>query len=149
MDTLKNGPYIPTTIINKLEHVKVKGCWNEYDKKKGLFDKKAKNILVSALGMNELFCVSNCKISKEIWNALEVTHKGKVELKRLKLNTLSQEYEMIIMQSGESILDLKKTFSHLTNHLIALGKTFTNDKLNLKVLRLFTRALLLNVTTIS
>ena len=53
------------------------------------------------------------------------------------------------MQPRESILDLQKRFSHLTNHLTALGKIFTNDELNLKVLRSLTRAWQPKVTAIS
>ncbi|CAJ2661925.1 unnamed protein product [Trifolium pratense] len=56
---------------------------------------------------------------------------------------------MFRMQPGETILDLQKRFSHLTNHLMALGKTFTNDELNLKVLRSLTRAWQPKVTAIS
>ena len=43
------------------------------------------------------------------------------------------------MQHREIILDLQMRFVHLTNHLIALGKTFNNNELNLKVLRSFSR----------
>lgn len=43
------------------------------------------------------------------------------------------------MKIGEEILDLQKRFTYLTNHLMELGKTFTNDELNLKVLRPLTR----------
>ena len=78
-----------------------------------------------------------------------MTHEGTFEVKRSKLNTLSQEYEMFRMQPGETIIDLQKRFSHLTNHFIALGKTFTNDYFNLKVLRSLTRAWKPKVTTIS
>lgn len=53
------------------------------------------------------------------------------------------------MQSGESILDLQKIFVHLTNHLKALGKTLSNDELNLKVLRSLTKEWQPKVTTIS
>ena len=53
------------------------------------------------------------------------------------------------MQPGETILDLQKRFVHLTNHLSALGKTLTNDQLNLKVLRSLTREWQPKVTTIS
>ena len=53
------------------------------------------------------------------------------------------------MQPGETILDLQKRFIHLTNHLSALGKTLTNDELNLKVLRSLTREWQPKVTTIS
>lgn len=148
-EAVENGPYIPTTVINNKEEIKIKNSWTDEDKRKVLFDKKAKNILQSALGMDEFFRISHCKTAKEIWDTLEVTHEGTIEVKRSKLNTLSQEYELFRMQPGESILDLQKRFSHLTNHLTALGKIFTNDELNLKVLRLLTRAWQPKVTAIS
>src|ERR1044072_1060075 len=53
------------------------------------------------------------------------------------------------MLPGESILDLQKRFVHLTNHLKELGKTLTNDELNLKVLRSLTREWQPKVTAIS
>ncbi|XP_050914601.1 uncharacterized protein LOC127129463 [Lathyrus oleraceus] len=77
------------------------------------------------------------------------THEGTAEVKRSRLNTLSQEYELFRMQPGESILDLQKRFVHLTNHLKALGKTLSNDELNLKVLRSLTREWQPKVTAIS
>ncbi|KAK2353731.1 gag-protease polyprotein [Trifolium repens] len=148
-NAVENGPFIPTTVTNNVEEIKVKGSWTDDDKKKVLFDKKAINILQSALGMDEFFRISHCKTAKEIWDTLEVTHEGTVEVKRSKLNTLSQEYEMFRMQPGEKILDLQKRFSHLTNHLMALGKTFSNDELNLKILRSLTREWQPKVTAIS
>ena len=53
------------------------------------------------------------------------------------------------MLPGESILDLQKRFVHLTNHLKALGKTLTNDELNIKVVRSLTREWQPKVTAIS
>lgn len=53
------------------------------------------------------------------------------------------------MQPGESILNLHKRFVHLKNHLKTLGKTLTNDELNLKVLKSLTREWKPKVTTIS
>lgn len=61
-------------------------------------------------------------------------------MKRSKLNALYQEYEMFRMQPEKSIFDLQKIFSHLTNHLAALGNFFSNNELNRKILRSLTRA---------
>lgn len=69
-----------------------------------------------------------------------MTRDEKIKVKRSKLNTISQEYNMFRMQPGEIILDLQKRFSHLSNNLMALGKKFTNDDLNIKVLISLTRA---------
>lgn len=56
---------------------------------------------------------------------------------------------MLRMQPHESILDLQKRFSHLTNHLMSLGKTCTNDLLNIKVLKYLKKAWKPKVTAIS
>ncbi|KAF1885289.1 hypothetical protein Lal_00029178 [Lupinus albus] len=56
---------------------------------------------------------------------------------------------MFRMRPGEKILDLQKRFTHLTNHLIALGKLVSNSDLNLKVLRSLTRTWQSKVTAIS
>ena len=36
---------------------------------------KAKNIITSALGMDEYLRVSNCKSAKDMWDTLQVTHE--------------------------------------------------------------------------
>lgn len=89
--------------------------------------------------MDEIFRVSQCTTTKQIWYTLVETHEEITEVKRSRLNTLSQEYKLFKMQPIESILALQKRFVHLTNHLMALGYNFTNEELNLKVLRYLTR----------
>lgn len=106
-------------------------------------------MLQSTLGMYEFFRISHCKTTKTIWDDLEVTHEGMIEVSRSKLNTLSQKYEMFRVQIRESIIDFQKIFSHLTNHLMTLDKFFPNDELNSKVLRYLTKTWQPKVTTIS
>lgn len=132
------GPFVPTTVVNGVGTPKPEASWDEDDEKKVLYDKKAINLLQGALGMDEFFLISTCTTKKEIWDTLVETHEGTAEVKRSRLNTLSQEYGLFRMQPKESILNLQK-FVHLTNHLKTLGKTLTKDELNLKVLRYLTR----------
>ena len=79
---------------------------------------------------------------------MEIVHEGTEEVKRSKLNTLSREYEMFTMEPGEKIVSLQKRFTHITNHLAALGRTYSNDELNLRVLRCLTREWQPKVTAI-
>src|SRR3954464_14632363 len=122
---------------------------DDNDRKKVLADKKAINLLQGALSMDEFFRVSACTTAKEIWDTLVETHEGTTEVKRSRLNTLSQEYELFRMKPRETILELQKRFVHLTNHLKELGKTLTTEELNLKVLRSLTREWQPKVTAIS
>ncbi|CAJ2637485.1 unnamed protein product [Trifolium pratense] len=101
------GPFVPMSVVNGVGTPKIQSSWDEDDKKKVLNDKKAINILQSALSMDEFFRISTYQTAKE------------------------------------------KRFVHLTNHLKALGKTLTNDELNLKVLRSLTREWHPKVTAIS
>ena len=39
------------------------------------------------------------------------------------------------MLLGENISDVKKHFTHVVNHLLALGKTMEKQELNVKVLK--------------
>jgi hypothetical protein len=52
-DAVENGPFIPKTVTNNVVEIKEKASWTDDDKKKVLFDKKAKNLLQSTLGMDE------------------------------------------------------------------------------------------------
>lgn len=62
----------------------------------------------SSLVMNKFLRVSNFQTTKEMWDILQVTHECTDEVKRSKLNTLSQEYEMFMIFPGEKTFDLKK-----------------------------------------
>lgn len=78
-------------------------------------------------------------MAKQIWDTLVVTHEGTAKVKRSRLNILCQEYELFRIQPQKSIINLHKRFVHLTNHFMALGKTFSNDEMYLKVLKSLTR----------
>lgn len=109
---------------------------------------RAKNIITASLSIDEFYRVSNCTTAKEMWDTLKLTHEGTTEVKRARMNTLTHEYELFRMKSGESIQDMQKRFIHIINHLRALGKTFNNEDLINKVLRCLSRSWLPKVTAI-
>jgi len=82
-------------------------------------------------------------------DTLEVTHEGTNDVKRERKHTLIQEYEMFIMQKGETIIEVQKRFTHIVNHLTSLGKTFDKEELNIKVLKCLNRSWQPKVTSIS
>ena len=52
-DAVQNGPFVPVTGVNGVGSSKPKTTWDDDDKKKVLYDKKAINLLQSALSMDE------------------------------------------------------------------------------------------------
>jgi len=47
---------------------------------------------------------------------------------------------MFMMKARESIYNVHKRFTHIVNHLLALGKTFDKEELNIKILKSLSRA---------
>lgn len=51
-DVVENDMFIPTCFVNGVDTSKIKSVWNEDDKKRVIYAKKAKNMLQSTLGMD-------------------------------------------------------------------------------------------------
>lgn len=42
---------------------------------------KAKTIITTFFGIDNFFCVSHCNTAKEMWDVLQVTREGTIEVK--------------------------------------------------------------------
>ena len=104
-DIVLDGPYVPMkteTGIEALE-LKFRSEWSESKVKKVQVNFKAINTLHCALNPTEFNRISMCKIAKEIWDKLKVTHEGTSQVKESKIALLLNQYEMFKMQANESI----------------------------------------------
>ncbi|KAL2325000.1 hypothetical protein Fmac_024058 [Flemingia macrophylla] len=138
-DAVENGPFISSLQEGNIIKEIPRDQWSEDNRRKVQYNLKAKNIITSALGIDEYFRVSNCKSAKEMWDILEVTHEGTSDVKRYRVNTLTHKYELFRKNQNESIQDMQKRFTHIVNHLASLGKIFPNEDLVNKVLRCLSR----------
>jgi len=123
--------------------------WSEAESERAKFDWMAKNIITFTLSCDVFFRVSQCSFAKEMWDILEVTHESTNYVKRVRKHALIQEYELFRMSKGESICDVQKSFSHIVNQLMSLGKTFDKEELNIKILKCLDRTWQPKVTAIS
>lgn len=57
----------------------------------GEYNSKVTNIIHSSLNSNEFLRVSACTITKEMWDLIQVTHEGTLEVRRAQKNSLIQE----------------------------------------------------------
>ncbi|XP_073220862.1 uncharacterized protein [Cicer arietinum] len=93
--------------------------------------------------------VSNCKTAKEMWDTLQQTHEGTTYVKRARINTLMHEYELLNMKKEEFVNDMQTRFTHIVNHLNALGKVIDNEQQISKVMRCLTREWQPKITAIA
>ncbi|XP_068462359.1 uncharacterized protein [Phaseolus vulgaris] len=134
-DAVVNGHFVAMQVVKEETIKKSWSEWSESEKKKAQYDSIAKNIITSALNMDEFFRESQCNSAKEMWEILEVRHDDTDDVKRSRKNSLIQEYELFKMEPEENIADVKKWFTHIVNHLTGLMKVFDREKLNIKVLK--------------
>ena len=92
-----NGPYIPVSVVNGISVAKPIDELTDVENKRIQYDCVAKNIITTALNMDEFFRVSQCSSAKEMWDILEVTHEGTTDVKRARKHALIQEYELFRM----------------------------------------------------
>ena len=53
---------------------------------------------------NEYNRICQCKLAKEIWRLLEITHEGTNQVKESKINLLVHSYELFFMKENELLL---------------------------------------------
>jgi len=138
---IKNGPLDPkmtqengTTIIKKPEE------FNSEDYKMMEKNAKAKKLLYFGLAPDEYTRISECEYAKDIWDALQVAHEGTNQVKQSRIKLLMRKYEWFEMGDRETIMDMYTRFTHITNELKSLGKTFTTEELVRRILRVLPRS---------
>ena len=102
-DAVGNGPFVRMQVVKEEIVKKPWSEWSETERKKASL---TKNIITSALNMDEFFRVSKCNSAKEMWEVLEVTHEGTNDVKHSRKHSLIQEYDLFRMHSEESIADV-------------------------------------------
>ena len=127
---IKNGPLIPkrvkedgATIIKKPEE------FDSEDYKMMEKNAKAKKLLYFGLGPDEYTRISECESAKDIWDALQVAHEGTNQVKQSRIELLMRKYELFEMGDRETIMEMCTQFTHITNELQSLGKTFSTEEL--------------------
>jgi len=96
---------------------------------------KAKKLLYFGLDPDEYTRISECESAKKIWDALRVAHEGTNQVKQSIIELLMRRYEPFEMGDKEMVMEIYTCFTHITNELISLGKSFTTEKLVRKILR--------------
>ena len=146
---IKNGPLVPYKILEDGKKVsKEPSEFDSEDYKKMEKNAKAKKLLYFGLGPDEYTRISECESAQAIWNALQVAHEGTSQVKQSRIELLMRQYELFDMGDRETVMDMYTRFTHITNELKSLGKSFTTEELVRKILRILPRTWEAKVTAI-
>ncbi|XP_068639357.1 uncharacterized protein [Aristolochia californica] len=124
----KSGPFEP----QKLEYgLPIENEFNELTMKEK--EQIKTNFKDLNLEPNEFKRVPTCKIVKEIWEKLKVTHEGITRVEDSRISLLLAQEDEFKMKLGESIAEMNSRFTHIINDLNILGEEISlyrqNDKL--------------------
>jgi len=132
-----NGPYIPVKVTTDGKTVpKEPKEFDSNDFRKMEKNAKAKKLLCFGLELDEYTRISECESTKEIWNALQIADEGTDQVKQSRIELLVRKYELSEMSNKETVMDMYTRFTHITNELKSLGKSFTTEELVRKILRI-------------
>ncbi|GJY09127.1 retrovirus-related pol polyprotein from transposon TNT 1-94 [Tanacetum coccineum] len=91
-------------------------------KKKLAKNNEAKMVLYNALPKKEYERIFMCKMAKDIWQSLLITHQGNSQVKDNKIDLLVQQYEKFTILEEESIDSGFARFNNIITSLKALDE---------------------------
>ena len=98
--------------------------------------KRAMITLVSSMTRDEGVKLQHYSSAKEMWQTLENHYEGNVQVKSKKVQLHMYEYELFKMKPHETITDMTNRLNALVTTFKKLGKPFTKEEVNNKILRI-------------
>ncbi|GJT79777.1 hypothetical protein Tco_1054119 [Tanacetum coccineum] len=104
-------------------------------KRKLAKNNEAKIVLYNALPKKEYERIFMCKMAKDIWQSLLITHQGNSQVKDNKIDLLVQQYKQFTIPEEESIDSGFARFNNIITSLKALDEGFSSKNYVRKFLR--------------
>ncbi|XP_019432534.1 PREDICTED: uncharacterized protein LOC109339535 [Lupinus angustifolius] len=82
--------------------------------------------------------INGAETAKQAWDSLEKCYEGVAKIKKVKLQNLRRQYEILKMEDNESIADYMTKILTLSNQMRSCGKAIKEKSIVEKVLRTLT-----------
>ncbi|GKA93285.1 retrovirus-related pol polyprotein from transposon TNT 1-94 [Tanacetum coccineum] len=136
LKTLEDGPFIPMSSLSTSDNPlpKRQNQWPNAESHLANQDKRLKSIIISCLLNDVMKSVIKCKIAKEIWNDLILTHEGPSDTRDTKIVALRLKFNAFKSLEGEKVngtfTRLKCLLNNLENNsvIIPQAKKGKNEK---------------------
>ena len=130
-ELVTNGYVEPTSEQEATYNVEQKNLLKDQRKK----DKKALFLLYQGVNESTFEKIAKAELSKEAQEFLGIFFKGVDCVKRVRLQTLRAEFEVVHMKDGETISDYFSRLLVIVNHLKSNGESIEDVRVVEKILR--------------
>ena len=117
------------------QELKPRPEWGRLDSEASEANAKALFCIFNGVVPEEFKRIANCKIAKEAWDILEVTHEGPSAVKISKLQMLTSKFETIRMNEDQYFSTFYSELSNIVNSSFNLGEPIPDSKVVRKILR--------------
>ncbi|XP_028230846.1 uncharacterized protein LOC114411336 [Glycine soja] len=107
----------------------------DVDREKEKKDCKALFILHQSVDAANFEKIAMAQTSKEAWDILQKSHEGATKTKKIKLQTLRRQYELLQMEKNESVAEYITKVQTVVNSMKGYGEKITVQSVVEKVLR--------------
>ena len=125
----------PTKNVDRNKIQKPLEEYDEEDNREFQLNSRAIYILICVMDRTKYNRICQCKMAKEVWRILEITHEGTNQVKYSKVRILVNDYEMFKMKPNESIVEMFTRFTDVVNGLEGLGNRISEEDKVFKILR--------------
>jgi hypothetical protein len=98
-------------------------------------DNKAKTIIYQGLDEDTFEIIASAETSHDIWEALQQKYKGTDRIKKIRLQSLRGEFELLQMKSSDSISDYHTRIIVIVNQMRRNGAAIVDSRITEKILR--------------
>ena len=135
-DIVRKGWEPPKATVNGIENIIERDDWSAIHQESNHKNKKAMITIVFSMSREEGVKLQHCTSAKEIWQTLENYYEDNVQVRSKKVQLHMYEYELFKMKPHEIIIEMTNRLNALVTTLRKLGKPFTKEKVNNKILRI-------------
>ncbi|GKE78168.1 hypothetical protein Tco_1544288, partial [Tanacetum coccineum] len=132
-----NGDFPPVAKNKVTQILEVVPFEEQFDdlKKKHAKNNEAKMVIYNALPKKEYVKIFMCKMAKDIWQSLLITHQGNRQVNDNKIDLLVQQYEQFTILEEEPFDSGFARFNTIITSLKALDEGFSSKNYVRKFLR--------------
>ena len=147
--SVEEGYELPTKRIEDGTMIsKPRAEWTAIDFDNAKWHHRAVNAIFGGVDSTQFIYIQNLESAKEAWDTLQTTNEGTLSVRRSRVQMLTSQFESLVMNEDEKLVDFQTRLLSITNQSQTLGEPYPQERINWKILRSLPKRFNAKVTAI-